>query len=40
MHGVKMIEKKWFNGIRISPHAFSSETDVDAFLGALREQLG
>ena len=32
---VKMIEKRWFNGIRLSPHVFNSEQDVDAALRAI-----
>jgi selenocysteine lyase/cysteine desulfurase len=40
-HGivVKMIEKHWFNGIRISPHVINTATDVDAVLQALRVEL-
>ncbi len=33
---VKAVEKKWFNGIRISPHMFNDESDIDALLQALR----
>ena len=36
---VKMVEKKWFNGLRISPHVFNTEADVDAVLRALRIEL-
>jgi selenocysteine lyase/cysteine desulfurase len=36
---VKMIEKRWFNGIRLSPHVFNSEADVDAALLAIRREL-
>jgi len=32
---VKMVEKQWFNGIRISAHVFNTEADVDAALDAL-----
>lgn len=41
-HGiaVKMIEKHWFNGIRLSPHVLNTESDVDAVLLALRIELG
>lgn len=41
-HGiiVKMIEKQWFNGIRLSPHVLNSATDIDAALRALRVELG
>lgn len=40
-HGViiKMAEKRWFNGIRLSPHIFNDETEVDKALGALRSEL-
>jgi selenocysteine lyase/cysteine desulfurase len=40
-HGVivKMIEKQWFNGIRLSPHVFNTEADVDAALRAIRREL-
>ena len=36
---VKMVEKQWFNGIRLSPHIFNTEADVDAALAALRTEL-
>jgi len=36
---VKMIEKHWFNGIRISPHVLNSEADIDAVLRALRVEM-
>ncbi len=36
---VKMVEKQWFNGIRLSPHVFNTEADVDAALAALRTEL-
>jgi selenocysteine lyase/cysteine desulfurase len=36
---VKMVEKQWFNGIRLSPHVFNTEADVDAALEALRVEL-
>jgi selenocysteine lyase/cysteine desulfurase len=37
-HGIviKMIEKRWFNGIRLSPHVFNTERDVAAALRAIR----
>jgi selenocysteine lyase/cysteine desulfurase len=40
-HGVvvKMAEKRWFNGIRFSPHIFNDETQVNAALIALRAEL-
>ena len=36
---IKMVEKRWFNGNRISPHIFNSEEDVDRVLRALRAEL-
>jgi selenocysteine lyase/cysteine desulfurase len=36
---VKMVEKQWFNGIRLSPHIFNTDADVDAALAALRAEL-
>ena len=36
---VKMVEKQWFNGIRLSPHIFNTEADVDAALAAIRTEL-
>ena len=40
-HGVvvKMVEKRWFNGIRLSPHIFNTESDIDAALRAIRTVL-
>jgi selenocysteine lyase/cysteine desulfurase len=40
-HGimVKMIEKQWFNGIRLSPHIFNTDADVDAALRAIRAEV-
>jgi selenocysteine lyase/cysteine desulfurase len=40
-HGVviKMVEKRWFNGIRLSPHLFNTERDVDVALRAIRAVL-
>jgi selenocysteine lyase/cysteine desulfurase len=40
-HGVmiKMIEKRWFNGIRLSPHIFNTERDIDVALRAIRTVL-
>jgi selenocysteine lyase/cysteine desulfurase len=37
---VKMVEKRWFNGIRLSAHVFNTEADIDAALAALRIELG
>ncbi len=36
---VKMVPKRWLNGIRLSPHLFNTEQDVDALLRALRQEL-
>jgi len=40
-HGVivKMAEKRWFNGIRLSPHVFNDEADIDRALRAIRLEL-
>jgi len=41
-HGVvvKMSEKRWLNGIRLSPHIFNTEVDIDRALSAIRTELG
>lgn len=36
---IKMAEKRWFNGIRFSPHIFNDERQVDIALAALRSEL-
>jgi selenocysteine lyase/cysteine desulfurase len=36
---VKLVEKQWFNGIRISPHIFNTEADIDRAVRALRTEL-
>jgi selenocysteine lyase/cysteine desulfurase len=36
---VKMAEKRWFNGFRLSPHIFNDEADVDRALRAIRLEL-
>jgi len=40
-HGIiiKMAEKRWFNGIRLSPHIFNDEEQVEKALAALRNEL-
>lgn len=40
-HGImiKLVETQWFNGIRISPHIFNSEADIDRAVRALRIEL-
>jgi selenocysteine lyase/cysteine desulfurase len=40
-HGIsiKMAEKRWFNGIRLSPHIFNDDEQVDSALRALRSEL-
>lgn len=37
---IKRAEKRWFNGIRLSPHVFNSEAEVDTALAALRNEIG
>jgi selenocysteine lyase/cysteine desulfurase len=37
---VKLVEKQWFNGIRISPHIFNTQADIDRAIQALRTELG
>jgi selenocysteine lyase/cysteine desulfurase len=36
---VKLVERQWFNGIRISPHIFNTEADIDRAIVALRAEL-
>jgi selenocysteine lyase/cysteine desulfurase len=36
---IKMAEKRWFNGIRFSPHIFNNEEQVQKALAALRSEL-
>jgi selenocysteine lyase/cysteine desulfurase len=36
---VKLVEKRWFNGIRISPHVFNTEAEIDRAVQALRAEL-
>jgi selenocysteine lyase/cysteine desulfurase len=36
---VKTVPKRWLNAIRLSPHIFNTEAEVDAVLGALRTEL-
>jgi len=36
---LKQTEKRWFNGMRISPHVFNSEADIDAALNAIASEL-
>ena len=40
-HGVvvKMAEKRWFNGFRLSPHLFNTEDEIDRALAAVRAEL-
>jgi len=40
-HGViiKMAEKRWLNGIRLSPHIFNDDVEVEKALSALRSEL-
>jgi selenocysteine lyase/cysteine desulfurase len=37
---VKMAEKRWFNGFRLSPHLFNTEADIDRALAAIATELG
>jgi selenocysteine lyase/cysteine desulfurase len=37
---VKMAEKRWFNGFRLSPHLFNTEADIDRAIAAIRVELG
>jgi len=36
---IKVGEKRWFNGNRISPHIFNTESDIDAAIQAIRTEL-
>jgi selenocysteine lyase/cysteine desulfurase len=36
---IKTAEKRWFNGNRISPHLFNTDTDIDAAIQAIRTEL-
>jgi len=36
---IKVAEKRWFNGSRISPHIFNTESDIDAAIKAIRTEL-
>jgi len=40
-HGVviQLAEKRWFNGIRVSPHIFNNEAQMTTALAALRTEL-
>lgn len=40
-HGVivKSVERRWFNGIRLSPHIFNDKRDVGRALQAIRQEL-
>jgi selenocysteine lyase/cysteine desulfurase len=37
---LKQTEKRWFNGMRISPHVFNTEADIEAALNAIASELG
>jgi selenocysteine lyase/cysteine desulfurase len=37
---LKMTEKRWGNGLRISPHVFNTRSDIDAALKAIATELG
>ena len=36
---LKQTEKRWFNGMRISPHVFNTEADIDAAIKAIASEL-
>lgn len=36
---IKVAEKRWFNGNRVSPHVFNTEKDIDAAIQAIRAEL-
>lgn len=36
---IKVAERRWFNGNRISPHIFNTEKDIDAAIKAIRTEL-
>ena len=36
---LKQTEKRWFNGMRISPHVFNTEADIDAALKSIASEL-
>jgi selenocysteine lyase/cysteine desulfurase len=36
---LKQTEKRWFNGMRISPHVFNTEADIDGALKAIASEL-
>ncbi|HEY0764048.1 MAG TPA: aminotransferase class V-fold PLP-dependent enzyme [Pyrinomonadaceae bacterium] len=36
---IKVGEKRWFNGNRISPHVFNTESDIDMAIKAIRTEL-
>ncbi len=36
----KMTEKRWLNGLRLSPHLFNTEADVDRAVAAVRREMG
>jgi len=36
---IKQGEERWFNGIRLSPHVFNTEAEVETALAALQLEL-
>ena len=36
---IKVAEKRWFNGNRISPHIFNTEREIDEAISAIRNEL-
>ena len=36
---VKVAEKRWFNGTRLSPHIFNTESEIDSAVDAIKREL-
>ena len=36
---VKVAEKRWFNGTRLSPHIFNTESEIDDAVDVIRREL-
>ena len=36
---VKVAEKRWFNGTRLSPHIFNTEAEIDGAVEAIKKEL-
>jgi selenocysteine lyase/cysteine desulfurase len=37
---VRAVDKRVFNGLRVSTHVYNTAAHVEAFLAALREEVG